>query len=164
MIEAIRELKPRDKESPFLERRKQVHELSVAIAKLGLLKSGFIKEDFAKWAMTVGPLANWDLGVFTKLISHFQVFGGALIELGTDRHQKWIDLCDNGDIIGAFAAYGLMKEFKSVFPSFLSCIDLLIMILIISFFYAIDPNLVMDLILNRLRHEQIMMKRHASLF
>jgi acyl-CoA oxidase len=103
MIEALRSMKPHDYEEHYVARRKRVHELSVQVAKLGIIKAEFVKEDFATYLMALMPLLNWDLGVLTKLVIHFQLFGGTIMELGTERHRKWIEMANTGAIIGGFA-------------------------------------------------------------
>lgn len=100
-------MKPHDPEAHYVERRKQVHELSVQVARLGILKAEYLKDDFPSYAMAMSPLLNWDIAVLTKLVIHFQLFGGTLVELGTQRHQKWVDMVNQGAFIGGFAMYDL---------------------------------------------------------
>lgn len=107
MLEAVRTMKPSDPEAHYVERRKQVHDLSVQIAKLGILKAEQLKNDFPSYAMAISPLLNWDVAVLTKIVIHFQLFGGTLVELGTERHQKWVDMANQGAFIGGFAMYEL---------------------------------------------------------
>ena len=112
MIEALKSIKPTEKEAPFQERRRQVHEKSIQIARLGILKSEYLRDDFGKWSMAVSPMVSWDLSVLTKLVIHFQLFGGTLVELGTERHGKWIEAANRGDYIGGFAMYVSWKQEK----------------------------------------------------
>jgi hypothetical protein len=105
MIEVLKKIKPTQREADHKERRRQVHEKSIQVAKLGLIKAELLRDDFAKWSMLVSPMATWDLGVLTKLVIHFQLFGGTLVELGTERHKKWVEMANSGQFIGGFAMY-----------------------------------------------------------
>lgn len=105
MYEALKKLKPHDAEAHYSVRRKQVHELAIQVAKLGILKAEDLKYDFGRYAMAVSAMVGWDLAVLTKVVIHFQLFGGTLVELGTERHRKWIDMANSGEIIGGFAMY-----------------------------------------------------------
>lgn len=118
MAAALKDIKASDPEAHYTERRRQVHELSMQVAKLGIIKTEFMKDDFQSWAMAAKPLMNWDLGVLTKLVIHFQLFGGTLAELGTKRHQKWVDMVNNGSVIGGFAMYVAPKTDKKKFQNF----------------------------------------------
>lgn len=115
IVEAVSTLKPHDREAHYVERRRQVHELSKHIASLGIFRAEFLKDDFASWASAISPLVSWDLAVLTKLVIHFQLFGGTLVELGTERHQKWVDVVNTGAVIGGFAMYaaGSILSFPS---------------------------------------------------
>lgn len=86
-------------------RRAQVHELAIQVAKLGIFRAEHLRDDFESWAMAISPLLNWDVAVLTKLVIHFQLFGGTIAELGTERHQKWVEMVNKGSIIGGFAMY-----------------------------------------------------------
>lgn len=105
IVEVLKSLKPHDPEAHYVERRRQVHELSRHVASLGIFRAEFMKDDFASWASAITPFASWDLAVLTKLVIHFQLFGGTLVELGTERHQKWVDMVNSGAVIGGFAMY-----------------------------------------------------------
>lgn len=105
MIAALRSMKPSDYELDHKSRRAQVHELAIQVAKLGILRAEHMRDDFSSWAMAISPLLNWDIAVLTKLVIHFQLFGGTVVELGTERHQKWVDLINSGQVIGGFAMY-----------------------------------------------------------
>ena len=109
-------MKPHDYEEHYVARRKRVHELSVQVAKLGIIKAEFVKEDFATYLMALMPLLNWDLGVLTKLVIHFQLFGGTIMELGTERHRKWIEMANTGAIIGGFAMFVKILIFLPPIP------------------------------------------------
>ena len=105
MISALRNIQPSDIELDHKTRRAQVHELAIQVAKLGIFRAEHMRDDFSSWAMAISPLLNWDIAVLTKLVIHFQLFGGTVVELGTDRHQKWVDMINNGQVIGGFAMY-----------------------------------------------------------
>lgn len=111
MTEALKQLEPHDKEANYHERRRRVHELSVQVAKLGILKAEMLRDDIGQWIAGVSPLVMWDQGVATKLTIHFQLFGGSLAELGTTKHQSWIDKLNRGEFIGGFAMYVLIREY-----------------------------------------------------
>jgi acyl-CoA oxidase len=57
-----------------------------------------------------------DGSMATKMTVQFNLFGGTLLKLGTERHhKKWINGVDNLDVVGCFAltelGYGELHNF-----------------------------------------------------
>lgn len=119
MIDELKRLLPSKQEDDYHERRRRVHELSVQVAKLGILKPSMVTHNIGEWFAAMTPLASWDVGVMTKLVIHLQLFAGSISELGTAKHQHWIDKAHRGDIIGGFAMFvtRLPNEITLLSPS-----------------------------------------------
>ncbi|EGC33499.1 hypothetical protein DICPUDRAFT_48894 [Dictyostelium purpureum] len=58
------------------------------IAKLGLISVELIRDDPKKFLAYLNSLVVIDLSVLAKLVIHYQLFGGTILELGTEQHHK----------------------------------------------------------------------------
>ena len=89
--------------------RERVLEMTVQMAKDGHCSMGFPKEyggqgDVGANVAAFETLAFGDLSVLVKFGVQFGLFGGALIQLGTDRHhEKYLKPTMEGDLLGCFA-------------------------------------------------------------
>ncbi|EFA85005.1 acyl-CoA oxidase [Heterostelium album PN500] len=75
------------------------------ICKLGKMQVQLLKDDPKKMlAYLYALFAQIEFSAIAKIVIHFQLFGGTILEVGTDyHHQKYFNDINNFNIVGGFA-------------------------------------------------------------
>ncbi|EGC35351.1 hypothetical protein DICPUDRAFT_152296 [Dictyostelium purpureum] len=83
--------------------RQLVLEQCEEFAKSGLVHFTDIKQNIFRYAGIVEMLALFNNNICTKLGVHFTLFGGTIMFLGTERHQKYIEDANTLKTVGCFS-------------------------------------------------------------
>jgi len=85
------------------EHRERVLQQVRWVVSQGLLSLDILRDDPGMYCHALEPLAGFDNSISIKAGVHFMLFGGCLINLGSERHGKWYDVTNHLTEGGCFA-------------------------------------------------------------
>ncbi|EGG21875.1 acyl-CoA oxidase [Cavenderia fasciculata] len=75
----------------------------VKVAQSGLVKCTDVRDRIAHFCSAVEILGLYNNNLCTKMFVHYSLFGGTVTLLGTERHEKYIDMVTNATHVGCFS-------------------------------------------------------------
>lgn len=102
-VKANAELFPYNFELSKEDQRERVLQQVRWIAAKGWASLDMLKEDPTMYCNSLEPFIGYDGSIAIKAGVHFLLFGGSVVNLGTERHQKWYDATNNLAEGGCFA-------------------------------------------------------------
>ena len=93
-----------DPEWSYHEYRDRLHDQALTFIKSKSLKAEWLRENPTKFLAHIMALSAHDISFASKLVIHFQLFGGTILELGTEyHHQTFLPRVNTLEIFGGFA-------------------------------------------------------------
>eukprot|EP01132_Coremiostelium_polycephalum_P008256 gene8256-10146_t len=86
-----------------VEYKQLVLEQLKSLAKNGIIRFTDIRENLLRLVSTIDVLATYNNNICTKIGVHYSLFGGTVLLLGTERHEKYVKEADSLDIVGCFS-------------------------------------------------------------
>lgn len=86
------------------EKKIKTHEIAMKIAQTGVLRVEELRDQPLLFLSKLMNLIKLDMNVLAKFVIHYQLFGGTILELGTEYHHKiYFDDINKMKIVGGFA-------------------------------------------------------------
>ncbi|KAM9997105.1 hypothetical protein ACTFIZ_002031 [Dictyostelium cf. discoideum] len=85
------------------EHKAKTHRDAMEVCKMGVLDVRVIQKDPKIFLSYLTSLSSCDMSLMAKLVIHFQLFGGTILELGTEEHHnKYFPDIKTMKIVGGF--------------------------------------------------------------